>query len=136
MKELASFFDDDAGHDKYPELDHVMGDSSSQGSVGPPLAKPSKNEPKVIKVIEEETKNGHNQDQANKCDFAVDNEYGSEENQSNLSCDSKYQSDSDSDESMMLNGKKFSVTKTSKSGMYDFTFLKDAEFLAKSAEEQ
>ena len=63
----------------------------------------------------------------------MDMDYGAE---SNFSCDSKDMDESDSDESVFLNGGKFGVIKTTKSGMYDFKFLKDAEFLAKSAEEQ
>ena len=38
--------------------------------------------------------------------------------------------------SMQLNGKKFSVTKTSLRGEYSFNFVKDAAFLAKTKEEQ
>ena len=63
----------------------------------------------------------------------MDVEYGAE---SSLSGDSNDMEDSDSDESVFLNGGKFGVIKTTKSGMYDFKFLKDAAFLAKSAEEQ
>ena len=37
---------------------------------------------------------------------------------------------------MQLNGKKISVTKTTLRGTYAFTFIRDAEFLAKSKEEQ
>lgn len=116
MKEVAAMFADDAGADA--ELDDVMGDSSSRASGGPPVVKPCKKK-------EEEKKGEHVKD-------ADMEEYGSE---SNFSCDSK-DLGSDSDESMVLNAGKFGVIKTTKRGMYDFTFLKDADFLAKSAEEQ
>jgi hypothetical protein len=37
MKDVASCFDDGGGHD--PDLDHVMGDSSSGDSERPPVVK-------------------------------------------------------------------------------------------------
>jgi hypothetical protein len=37
MKDVASCFDDGGGHD--PDLDHVMGDSSSDDSERPPVVK-------------------------------------------------------------------------------------------------
>jgi len=42
----------------------------------------------------------------------------------------------DSSYSMQLNGKKFSVTKTCLRGTYAFTFLRDADFLARTKDEQ
>ena len=122
MKEVAAMFADEAtGADV--ELDDVMGDTSSQRSGGPPVVKPGK---KKKDEKEEEKKKGEQEEDADM------EEYGAE---SNLSCDSK-DLGSDSDESMVLNAGKFGVIKTTKRGMYDFTFLKDADFLAKSAEEQ
>jgi hypothetical protein len=47
--------------------------------------------------------------------------------------DGNHSSD-DSELSVILNGEKYTVTKTSKKGAYDFNFLKDEEFLAKSEE--
>ena len=121
MKEVAAMFADDAGADA--ELDNVMGDTSSQASGGPPVVKKMK----ASKKVYEEEKKGEKEE-----DVEME-EYGSE---SNLSCDSKDLAGSDSDESMVFNAGKFGVIKTTKRGMYDFAFLKDAEFLAKSAEEQ
>ena len=117
MKEVAAMFEDDAGADA--ELDDVMGDTSSQASGGPPIAKSSK------KTVEEEK-------QGSQARAAEIEEYDSE---SNVSRDSKDWLESDSDESMVFNAGKFGVIKTTKRGMYDFEFLKDADFLAKSAEE-
>ena len=50
--------------------------------------------------------------------------------------DSEPAESSDEEYEMQLNGKKFSVTKTTLRGTYAFTFIRDAEFLAKSKEEQ
>ena len=40
MKNIAACFDDDAGDD--PDLEHVMGDSSSGGSESPPVVRKAK----------------------------------------------------------------------------------------------
>ena len=98
-----------------------MGDTSSQESGGPPIVKPIKK-----KIVEEEK-------QGSKTKAVEIEDY---DNESNYSCDSKEWLESDSDESMVFNAGKFGVIKTTKRGMYDFDFLKDAEFLAKSKEEQ
>ena len=51
--------------------------------------------------------------------------------------DSDWDKNSDESEiSQYLNGVRYTTTKTSKKGDYEFNFMMDAEFLAKSEEEQ
>ena len=46
------------------------------------------------------------------------------------------ESSSESEEDIHFNGKKFTVTKINRQGTYDFKFLRDQEFLAKSEQQK
>jgi hypothetical protein len=84
----------------------------SDESMGPPVSKKGQDNPKEeLKVPQED--------------------------EEVLSSDQDQSSNWDSDDSeMIMNGQKYGSTKTSKKGQYEFTFMKDAAFLAMTEEQK
>lgn len=126
------------------ESDFQGGDLWDSDSSGPPIAKrASKIEAKKTQSTQEETKKssstGKERQSLNDLlgEDCVQPDYDQEMQEDEQLCDSDWDRDSDGSEiSQYLNGVRYTTTKTSKKGAYEFHFMQDADFLAKSAEEQ